>query len=170
MRRPFFAALPLLAGLGAGASTVGGAQSLARAGVTSARVHVRSSPSSRATVVATVPRGTAVTVGACAARWCEVWATSAPEGTLGRAHGFAAIRYLAQDRAEADNARGVGSMPVGGGRGYTNAAGDHVPSPAATRDGRAPAGASAQCRDATWSFSASRRGTCSHHGGVARWL
>ncbi len=35
---------------------------------------------------------------------------------------------------------------------------------------RAPAGASAQCRDSTWSFSESRRGTCSHHGGVARWL
>jgi len=34
----------------------------------------------------------------------------------------------------------------------------------------APAGASAQCRDGTYSFSRSRRGTCSHHGGVARWL
>jgi hypothetical protein len=33
-----------------------------------------------------------------------------------------------------------------------------------------PAGASAQCRDGTYSFSQSRRGTCSHHGGVARWL
>ena len=30
-----------------------------------------------------------------------------------------------------------------------------------------PAGASAQCRDGTYSFSQSRRGTCSHHGGVA---
>lgn len=36
--------------------------------------------------------------------------------------------------------------------------------------GIAPAGASAQCRDGTYSFSRSRRGTCSHHGGVARWL
>ncbi len=33
-----------------------------------------------------------------------------------------------------------------------------------------PAGATAQCRDGSYSFSASRRGTCSHHGGVARWL
>jgi len=33
-----------------------------------------------------------------------------------------------------------------------------------------PAGATAQCRDGTYSFSRSRRGTCSHHGGVARWL
>lgn len=29
---------------------------------------------------------------------------------------------------------------------------------------------SAICRDGTYSFSAHRRGTCSHHGGVARWL
>ncbi|WP_183995160.1 DUF3761 domain-containing protein [Sphingomonas kyeonggiensis] len=33
-----------------------------------------------------------------------------------------------------------------------------------------PDGASAQCRDGTFSFSASRRGTCSHPGGVAIWL
>src|ERR1700751_2146324 len=33
-----------------------------------------------------------------------------------------------------------------------------------------PQGASAQCRDGSYSFSRSRRGTCSHHGGVARWL
>jgi len=29
-----------------------------------------------------------------------------------------------------------------------------------------PQGATAQCRDKTYSFSSSRRGTCSHHGGV----
>lgn len=34
----------------------------------------------------------------------------------------------------------------------------------------APAGATALCRDGTYSFSQSRSGTCSHHGGVARWL
>lgn len=33
-----------------------------------------------------------------------------------------------------------------------------------------PQGATAQCRDSTYSFSQSRRGTCSHHGGVAKWL
>ena len=33
-----------------------------------------------------------------------------------------------------------------------------------------PPGASARCRDGTYSFSASRRGTCSRHGGVAQWL
>jgi hypothetical protein len=33
-----------------------------------------------------------------------------------------------------------------------------------------PAGASAQCRDGSYSFSQHRRGTCSHHGGVALWM
>jgi hypothetical protein len=34
----------------------------------------------------------------------------------------------------------------------------------------APPGATALCRDGTYSFSQHRSGTCSHHGGVARWL
>jgi hypothetical protein len=33
-----------------------------------------------------------------------------------------------------------------------------------------PQGATAQCRDGSYSFSQSRRGTCSRHGGVAKWL
>lgn len=53
---------------------------------------------------------------------------------------------------------------------YTNSAGNEVHSPANSTNGSAPAGASAQCRDGTYSFSQSRQGTCSHHGGVAIWL
>lgn len=33
-----------------------------------------------------------------------------------------------------------------------------------------PAGATAQCRDGTYSSSQHRSGTCSHHGGVATWF
>lgn len=33
-----------------------------------------------------------------------------------------------------------------------------------------PAGATAECRDGSYSFSQHRRGTCSHHGGVDGWL
>lgn len=53
---------------------------------------------------------------------------------------------------------------------YRNSDGNVVHSPAHTDTGAVPAGASAQCRDGSFSFSAHRRGTCSHHGGVARWL
>jgi len=53
---------------------------------------------------------------------------------------------------------------------YTNKKGQDVHSPAHTKDGKAPAGATAKCRDGTYSFSKSHRGTCSRHGGVAEWI
>jgi hypothetical protein len=52
---------------------------------------------------------------------------------------------------------------------YTNVDGNTVHSPAFSNSGSIPAGASARCRDGTYSFSQNRRGTCSHHGGVAEW-
>lgn len=51
---------------------------------------------------------------------------------------------------------------------YTNSRGNEVHSPAYSNT--TPAGATAICGDGTYSFSQSRRGTCSHHGGVAQWL
>lgn len=51
---------------------------------------------------------------------------------------------------------------------YVNSQGNTVHSPAYSDT--IPAGATAQCRDGTYSFSQSRRGTCSSHGGVGRWL
>lgn len=53
---------------------------------------------------------------------------------------------------------------------YVNRTGQRVHSPAHTTNGAAPPGASAQCRDGTYSFSQHRSGTCSHHAGVASWL
>jgi hypothetical protein len=53
---------------------------------------------------------------------------------------------------------------------YANQQGFEVHRPAHTVSGQAPAGATAQCRDRTYSFSMSRGGTCSRHGGVSRWL
>lgn len=77
----------------------------------------------------------------------------------------------------------VGAVPAeaqscGSGH-YRNSAGNCIPSPRRPRSGQAqgalsappvPAGATARCRDGTYSFSQSRRGTCSGHGGVGRWL
>lgn len=51
---------------------------------------------------------------------------------------------------------------------YVNAAGNTVCSPEEAPS--APAGATAECEDGTYSFSESRSGSCSHHGGVAKWL
>lgn len=58
-------------------------------------------------------------------------------------------------------------VPLSNDNYYTNSVGNTVHSPAYAPS--IPAGASARCRDGTYSFSQSRRGTCSHHGGVALW-
>ena len=51
---------------------------------------------------------------------------------------------------------------------YVNSRGHCVRRP--VKSNRPPAGATAKCRDGTYSFSESHRGTCSWHGGVASWL
>lgn len=71
-------------------------------------------------------------------------------------------------RHAAARARQHRRIPVRAGRYYTNVDGERVPSPVHSRS--VPAGATARCGDGTYSFSRHRRGTCSHHGGVAQWL
>jgi hypothetical protein len=51
---------------------------------------------------------------------------------------------------------------------YKNTFGRCVKTP--TVAPQAPMGATAKCWDGSYSFSQSQRGTCSHHGGVSRWL
>jgi hypothetical protein len=53
---------------------------------------------------------------------------------------------------------------------YTNRDGNTVHAPARSLSGKAPEGATARCRDGTYSFSRHHSGTCSRHGGVADWL
>jgi hypothetical protein len=38
------------------------------------------------------------------------------------------------------------------------------------RPGKSPVGATAKCRDGTYSYSEHASGTCSGHGGVAIWI
>jgi len=52
---------------------------------------------------------------------------------------------------------------------YRNHDSETVHSPAHSRSGDVPDGATARCRDGTWRFSRHRSGTCSRHGGVAAW-
>lgn len=53
---------------------------------------------------------------------------------------------------------------------YTNRDGNTVHAPARSLSGKAPEGATARCRDGSYSFSRHHSGTCSRHGGVASWL
>jgi hypothetical protein len=53
---------------------------------------------------------------------------------------------------------------------YQNRDGETVHAPAHSRSGKVPEGATAHCRDGSYSFSRHRSGTCSRHGGVESWL
>ena len=72
------------------------------------------------------------------------------------------------DLAAGGIARSASLAAATGDDGYTDVDGHHVQSP--TFAPSEPSGASARCRDGSYSFSHHRRGTCSRHGGVAEWL
>lgn len=54
---------------------------------------------------------------------------------------------------------------------YKNVSGHCVHRPIKVKHGApVPRGATAHCRDGSYSFSEHASGTCSHHGGVVRWI
>ena len=53
---------------------------------------------------------------------------------------------------------------------YRNSSGVCIHRPVRTQDSAVPQRATARCRDGSYSFSQHRQGTCSHHGGVTRWI
>jgi hypothetical protein len=55
-------------------------------------------------------------------------------------------------------------------RQYQTRDGRDVHSPSKSKSGKVPNGASAKCRDGSYSFSTHHRGTCIRHGGVAQWV
>jgi len=119
---------------------------------TTAAVTVRARPDARAKSVARLAAESPVQVSACDNGWCQI--------TVNGIAGYLPRLSLSQQPN--------GSFTQG--HAYTNSQGNRVQSPMRTPDNQPPAGATAQCRDGTFSFSQSRRGTCSHHGGVAKWL
>lgn len=123
---------------------------------TSADLNLRTEPNSSSTALAVIPAGTPVTLSEdCNCDWISVeynghigyvnskYLKTASEYTATQ-HSGTAIKY------------------------YTNSAGERVQSP--TYYNSTPKNATALCRDGTYSFSRNKKGTCSHHGGVARWL
>lgn len=121
-------------------------------------------------ILTVIPRGTAVTIDEdCDCKWVPV----EYNGYVG----YISTKYLSNTPARKTYKHRIGTSVrkgryssynrSGGLRYYTNSYGNRVQSP--TYYNSRPAGATALCRDGTYSFSQSRRGTCSHHGGVARW-
>ncbi len=121
---------------------------------TTTTLKLRDHPFMTAQVLAILAPGTQVRTYTCTQGWCSVTVL------VNRRAGYLASEFLT-----------LASPAVHPqGRGYINSRGVWVPSPQRTPDNQPPPGATAHCRDGTYSFSQSRRGTCSHHGGVAEWL
>ncbi len=120
---------------------------------TTASGRLREKPFATARALAVLPQGTAVRLYGCSQGWCSV--------AVSRLSGYLLEEFLSAQAPQAATSQG---------RGYINSQGEWVPSPTRTADGKPPEGATAHCRDGTFSFSRTRQGTCSHHGGVAEWL
>lgn len=113
---------------------------------TTGAVSLPAKPDPNAKSVARLAAETPVHVVACEKDWCQI-AVNGLNGYLPRL---------------SLSAKPNGSFVEGAG--YTNSQGNKVRSPTRTPDNQPPAGATVQYRDGTYSFSQSRRGTCSHHG------
>ena len=124
---------------------------------TTTDLNLRVDASSTSRVILTIPQGTQVYLQEdCNCVWVFV--------TYNGYCGYVNAQYLTKS-VPANTTTAVAQEPI---RHYTNSYGNTVQSP--TRYNKAPAGATALCRDGSYSFSQSRRGTCSHLSGVARWL
>ena len=135
-----------------------------------ANLNLRYGPGTGYEIITTLPKGTLVTIDEdCDCKWVPVeycgfigyistkyLSSKAPRKTLKRERQRLPYQHITY------------SLSRSGIRHYTNADGYQVQSP--TYYSSVPTGATALCRDGTYSFSRNRRGTCSHHGGVARWL
>jgi uncharacterized protein YgiM (DUF1202 family) len=132
---------------------------------TTAVVKLRDQASGEGTVITTIPKGTLLTVTDETEGWGKV--------TYKKNSGYINTSYLklfntGNESGSTKSAFNNPSDSAGKIKYYKNSQGVKVQSP--TYYSKAPAGATAVCWDGTYSFSKSRRGTCSHHGGVKKWL
>lgn len=130
-------------------------------------LNLRSGPGTNYSVVTVLPKGTAVTIEDCDCKWVPV----SYDGYIG----FIRTSYLSRKKVRTYSSRTLRKRTWStrtytrnqGVRYYTNSYGNRVQSP--TYYNSRPVRATALCRDGTYSFSQSHRGTCSHHGGVKQW-
>lgn len=131
---------------------------------TSTKLNLRSGPNRSSQVLAIIPSRTIVEMAeSCDCAWIRV--------VYNETIGYVSSKYLSSQQIEIkqnsqtrNNEHNVEETI----RYYINSEKERVQSP--TYYNTTPSGATALCRDGTYSFSQSRRGTCSHHGGVASWL
>jgi hypothetical protein len=153
--------------------TVGAQSAMPVRTVAVARVYA--APSVSAPVVGEISRGTVVLKGKCAAGWCTI-TSNALRGYVGelmlqhpadKEAGVAAVETRRTLPPARDSIK-QGSKPVISSSPASPSV-KQSSSSVTPRTSSVPNGATARCRDGTYSFSANRRGTCSHHKGVAVW-
>lgn len=133
--------------------------------ITSANLNLRSNPKVADNVICVIPKGTVITVDYTNQQY-EEWLKISYNDKFG----YVASKYIVdlqiknKENSNFDNTDNKGTSV----KYYINSKGAKVQSPTYYKS--PPAGATAECNDGTYSFSQSRRGTCSHHGGVKRWL
>lgn len=121
-----------------------------------ANLNLREAPNTTSAIITQIPKGTQVTIDEdCECKWIPV--------NYNGYIGYVSTKYLSKNKIDHTPIRNSSGIKY-----YTNSKGEKVQSP--TYYNTTPPGATALCRDGTYSFSKSRRGTCSHHGGVAKWL
>lgn len=118
-------------------------------------------------IICAIPKGTIVFVDLKGQEF-QSWVRLVYNGRTGYVHSAYLISPAANNQSELGGNRRSNHYSGFGVKYYTNTRGERVQSP--TYYSSPPAGATAECRDGTYSFSRSRRGTCSSHGGVRRWL
>lgn len=118
-------------------------------------LNMRSEGCFNSPIVTIIPKGTPITIKKnCNCKWIEV--------EYNGFTGYVNAKYISKHKLNSH-------IKLSNNHYYTNSRGRSVHSPAYSSGG-VPAGATAICNDGMYSFSQSRRGTCSHHGGVNRWL
>ena len=130
----------------------------------SANLNMRYGPGVGYEIITTLPKGTPVTIEEdCDCKWVPI----EYRGFIG----YISTKYLSNKAPQKELKRERQLLtyqhitylsPRSGVRHYTNTDGYRVQSP--TYYSSVPVGATALCRDGTYSFSRNRRGTCSRHG------
>ncbi|TCN62737.1 DUF3761 domain-containing protein [Acetobacteroides hydrogenigenes] len=131
--------------------------------VTTGNVNFRTTPGVSENKICIIPKGITVTIVQDSIE-SENWTKISYNGNTGYvSNSF--LKSISTSSKRYNYSNTYGSTEV---KYYKNSKGNKVQSP--TYYNTVPAGATAVCNDGTYSFSNSRRGTCSHHGGVRKWL
>lgn len=129
-------------------------------------LNLRTYGSIHSNIIGVIPQGNKVTIQYCDSHWCKVQYQNIYNG-------FVSKKYLNRQSTSKNYIAITPTdqeviIPNSKVEYYENSFGETVQRP--TYYSSPPSGASAVCRDGTYSFSRNRRGTCSHHGGVKEWL